>query len=486
MGVMNENCFAGFLAKEVSSLLEWGTMNAHRTLLGLIIVSCAISIFGGTVWAKPALAVLPFKNGDQAREAIIDQLGGRYEVVPGQELVSASERLGVSMSRGANLAQVAGEVGVVAIIGGGVRGNRLTLAVYSGKTGEPLVTGVVPFRGQLAGPSLRKAMALITRGLKKAPKKMPKAHKTGQSNTMTFTPDGGTPAGEGEENPLAKPKPTAEVKPAETVAAEVKPRAPREPGASWVEGLFGVGFWMRSFAPVDKTESAQPDPEYKSGMAFALRLGLRVRPAAFFLDNFASNFWLRLRYQQVVGLTSQTKAAEGATTSTEPLSTSMREIIFDFGYDWKILSRQISPHLDLGLGYGMTDFSIDWKGTEPSMPDFAYRFLDFNLAARWYFMPLNWGLLGAHVNFDYRLVFSAGEIQDEKGPWYGPSSTGGLGFGGGADLNIGNVLLKLDYLFNYYFYGFSDPPSSRAPNSRAAAGAMDAFNTIMLSAGYSY
>ena len=53
--------------------------------------------------------------------------------------------------------------------------------------------------------------------------------------------------------------------------------------------------------------------------------------------------------------------------TTMAFGTTMRELLLGFGYDWKIFGdKELSPHLELTLGFGMMDFGIDW-GTDTTI-----------------------------------------------------------------------------------------------------------------------
>jgi hypothetical protein len=435
---------------------------------------------------KPAVAVLNMGGDDDgaARDSIVEQLDKHYEILSHDQVNKAAKELDISISVGNNLARVATHLGAVAIIGGAIKGNKLTLAVYSGKTGQPIGSGTVPYRGSFARKDLTKAMAIVTKGLRKAPKKMgtPKKEPADDGNTMKFEPDGGGDAGQREdpdENPLAKPPPK---QPTETMKQpeEGEVKKSRDTLDTLVELTLGGGMILRTLGYND---AASQVATYSSGGAFGLRVDFRLRPLAFFLDNFAGNFWLRLRYEQVLGL--QSKNTENPD---ETFSTTLRQILFDFGYDWKILEDVYSPHLEIGMGYGLMDFSIAWsEEIVPTLPNAAYRFVFFSLGGRYPFYPLSNGAIGFHASADYRLILSAGDITNDE-TWFGPASMGGIGFTVGANANISKFLFKLEYSYARYFYAFNEDPVERAtdPTKGAAAGALDQLHAAMLMAGYSF
>jgi hypothetical protein len=460
--------------------------------------------------AKPIVAVLSFGSdaAEPAREALMQSLGKRYDVLDGQKLLDACDQLGITMSRGPNLAQAAAHIGAVAVVGGALKGGKLVLAVYSGKTGQPLTTGGVPCGGRLSKPNLAKALAILQRGLQKAPKRVGRPGQRpptptpspaegapeGGGGNLTFDPNAPSGGGRGperEENPLA-PKPPAAgaaagpsfTGPGEAVVAK-KPKedAPAEPR---LDGELGLGTWIRDFSMNDPKGTS---PKYQ-GTAFTLRLALVARPAGFFTSNFASNIFLRLHYQRALGLQSKSTITDASGQSVDKtFGTTLHELVFDVGYNWKIFGAWWSPTIDAALGYGFSSFTIDWQDTaeaDKSMPNFGYSFLVPSLGARFPIIP-SW--FGAHLTFDYRAVLGTGEIEEEK--WYGPTSAGGIDFIVGVHGTYRGFVASADYTYTRYFFSFTDAEArlkrrTAGESVRVAGGALDNYHVLMLNLGYTY
>jgi hypothetical protein len=246
-----------------------------------------------------------------------------------------------------------------------------------------------------------------------------------------------------------------------------------------LEAAVGLGTWIRSFSINDPIDKA---PKYE-GAAFTIGFSLLTRPAGFFTDGFASNIFLRFAFKQAVGLQSRSKQLEGGTSVEKILGTTLREINLDWGYNWRLGSKPLSPFLDLGMGYGMMDFGIDWEGASAQdMPSAAYRYRRFGATLRLPFV--SW--LGAHAGADYRLVFGAGEVEDET-KWYGPASTGGINFVIGANGNYKGFTATAEYAYTRYFYAFKDPEQRQKDGkTRIAGGALDILHTLLVNIGYSF
>jgi hypothetical protein len=502
-----------------------------RLILAVTTGVVTLLALGHVAQAKRTVAALDFggRGAARARASVLRPLRAKYIVQPGSRLLDACDELGISMTRGRNLAKAAQHIGAVAIIGGAVVGHSLNLAVYSGRTGQPLITGRVAVRGgRLTPRNLRKALTVILKGLRKAPKRVgrrrprpapapapaPKPEPAGSD--LTFEPDpvdssdsgssgsvalepgegggeGGEdpsyemPLGGGEENPLASRGTTTTQKPADP-AGQVE-KTPNAHGSPRAAAYIGMGTWMRELT-ISDPRAGDPVPRYSSGAAFALSLGFKVRPMAFLSDGFAGNFYSRLRFQTMLGLES--------ATETESFGTSLWELLWEVvGFDWKIMDKPNSPHLEVGLGFGLMGFAIDWPaGTASEMPNASYSWFLASLGGYMPFTEVVGTKIGAHLRFDYRVVSGTGEIEDTDN-WYGPASTGGLGLLVGLNARYKGFVAKLEYSYTRYFYAFTEgndriaacPPCDTKPctpcTRKPAGGALDQLHGFIISAGYS-
>lgn len=485
-------------------------------------------------WAGPGIAVLEFggEMGPTVREALVTPLSRRYPIIDGDALRGAAAELGIVMSRGPGLATAAQKVGAVAVIAGAVSGGQLSLAVFSGETGEVVRTERLRSTGRLSGRALRQALIVILEGLRKCPAEVATADpapdvapepiapdpapaepepepappapapvdEPGQAD-LAYDPNADTSrasspplSGADEEDPLSRVRArgaATSTPPASSTAAVVaKPVPGRESGAPRLVAAVGVGAWSRTFGMHTNDDQYTPSPpDYSSGLAAALSVSFKARPLAFVWDRgFLSALYTRAHFRSTVGLKSQSQYRDaGGVPQTETLGTSLWELTFEAGYDWKILDRPTSPHLELGLGYGMMDFALDWGASASrSMPAAAYRFGLFGLGLE---LPFS-SWIGAHGRFDYRLVTGTGEIEDPV--WYGPSSTGGVNMALGLNGSYKGFIVRAEYSYTRYFYAFSEA-TSRAADCRtggtclkAAGGALDILHGLTASLGYGF
>jgi hypothetical protein len=458
------------------------------------------------------------EQGSSVRERLVAKLGRRYRIVPGKRLSEACEELGIPIKRGENLAKAAQRIGVVAVLGGAVKAGVLTVAVYSSATGQTIALGRIPLGRRLTGRVLARALKLINAGLRKAPREIPRSaadttggaettrrartgdeHADGdsaekepsqapdsasgkkqqQGDSLTYDPKAASDNASDEKFDPAAGNPmdtrdTSQEK--QTRAAETGKKVDASE-SGWrqmrVEATAGVGTWLRSFSLNDSLG----DPiSYSSGAAFALRFAARIHPASFFSSGIAADFWLRLSYQMVVGLESRDDSASQA------FGTSMGELLIDVGYAWNFLKTATSPELDIGIGFGLYEFKIDWAGQVAKLPNWSYRFLLFGVGARFPFVRN----FGAYVRADYRLVFGSGDVEDDLS-WYGASKTGGIALSFGFHGSYKGFVARADYSYTRYFYSFEDPVGRQlAGRTRVAGGALDQSHAILVSAGYQY
>jgi len=489
------------------------------------------------LWVRPAEGKLPVaillfggEDGPAARATLVNTLSRRYEIVDGQAVLDVCDELGITMTRGRNLARAAARAGVVAVVGGAVSGGYLSLAIYSGKTGDVVSSGRVRTRGRLSAKGLRAALTVILKGLRQCPTRAPKRRRpppapaldptpapapapapapTGKAPALVFDPDpvidsegGGTGTaaagqpqlGGAEEDPLSGVKgpniSTAAGSPGQASAASATvTKKPSADGTPRVEATLGLGIWKRSLQINDHDKRSGAEPKYDSGTALALAVGFRARPIAFFTDGFAANFYSRLNFQTMLGLESRntTKDASGAEV-IETHGTKLWELRWELlGYDWNVLSKPTSPHVEGGIGFGLMEFAIDWgESLQRPMPASSYKYFLISLGAN---MPFH-SMVGGHFRFDYRVVSGTGEIEEDV--WYGASSTGGLNLLVGLDGHYKGFIIRAEYEYTRYFYAFKEAAdrveacTSAATCQRAAGGALDQLHGLMVNVGYSY
>ena len=461
-----------------------------------LLLGALFLLLSSTAEAGPTIAVLSFggKQGPSVRKRLVASLKGQYRVIHGDKVLDACDELGIAMSRGRNLARCAQQAGAAAVVGGAVGGDILSLVIFSGKTGKVIKKGSVVCEGRLTASDLRDALSIVKAGLRGVsqpaarPKPQPRTRPKPKvvepepDDGLEFDPDSKEGSDKGdfsfEPDPVdKKPRRTASVNPDEDPldgdksykpgsgeqgattrkpVARVTQKAVAHDGYPRLLAVVGLGTWIRDFSlndPARTTDSTTGKPHnhpgYNSSAAFALRLAAVARPASFFTDGFASWLYLRLQFQTTLGLQSRTreKNASSGQMEDKTYGTSFLEFVMDAGVDWNILKKPTSPHLIAGIGGGAMEFSIDWDTDPPhTLPDASYGFFLLKVGLNWPFHPM----VGAHFNFDYRVVGGAGEVEDSDN-WYGPSSTGGVNIALGVNGAYKGFVASLEYTYTRYF-----------------------------------
>ena len=254
--------------------------------------------------------------------------------------------------------------------------------------------------------------------------------------------------------------------------AVVKPRPRQRPPWAYLFSLLAdIRLVSRHFDFQDPIYPAQNDEHvsYRSGATPALGLRADLYPLAPFDVGPLAGLGLELSYWRALGLESQ------PPTGGDPQETTLDELLVGLRYRWNILERPLGPELRFGLDYGRMAFTIhDDPTTYVPLPDVGYELLRLQL------LDLTQPLvqkerfrLVARFDFDYRLVFSAGEIESQDSRGYGTSSTGGLGVAGGLTGSWGSFVFGLEGFYARYFLDFDNDCYHSGLGCKAAAGALD-------------
>jgi hypothetical protein len=256
-----------------------------------------------------------------------------------------------------------------------------------------------------------------------------------------------------------------------------------------IEATAGFGAMIRHF---DVSKALKP-PTYDSGLAMGLRFAAIGRPLAFLFDDWVAGFFFRLHADLSVGLRSNATLGQGDATVALKMGTSIFQVLADMGWEWLVLDDPEGPVLSFSVGFGLQNFSVDWPDPAAlsvqvseqelkTLPDTAYRFALLGVGGT---LPVGQRFAG-YARANYRLVFGAGEIEDEQ-IWYGDAFVGGVGAAIGARANFYGFVASVEYGFTVYFYSFSGDRGARINSGlRGAGGAVDQYHTAMLNLGYAY
>ena len=254
----------------------------------------------------------------------------------------------------------------------------------------------------------------------------------------------------------------------------------RPPWERIVEVSLGFMLVNRKFDFNEPVKPKSPS-NYRSGVVPAFLLDAAIYPLAYFHRGPLANLGLEGRYWRVIYLRSQMK------DNAEPLSTTLHDIEIGLRYRWNILGRASSPTIKAGVDYGRLGFKIhDDPATPVPLPDIAYNYLKLALVGVSVpFYASDSFSIGASGNFDYLLIFSAGDIERTDSGGYGRSSTGGIDVNVGLWASYRGFFARINGFYRRIFFDF-DNACYPISGCNAAGGALDLYTGGYLSAGYAY
>jgi hypothetical protein len=254
----------------------------------------------------------------------------------------------------------------------------------------------------------------------------------------------------------------------------------------------GLGFWSRSFS-LDGPSPNREHGAYDSGAVFAIELAGRLYPASFFSESVAANLWVGFQFRTAVGLSSDM----GLSSSEQDLGTNLWGLLVDVGYSWNVMGNAGSPVLDLGLGFGLLDFAIDWQRSDAVLSNVSYRYvglcaaLDYPIVRSLGNAALRRSLLAGLAvagRFQYRIVTGVGDISQYAGIGYGETSAGGLEASIGLSWSRGGLFAQVMYHYELFFLSFDEERFDQRVRADllAAAGARDQLHSFVIGGGYAF
>lgn len=254
-------------------------------------------------------------------------------------------------------------------------------------------------------------------------------------------------------------------------------RTGRQSWETIIEVFAGLNVQNRSFSFNAPVKPVNP-PSYKSGVHAALSISAALYPLAAFSRNALADIGLVARYDRVVGLKSQLDVQTLADTLSQTFEVGLR-------YRWNILSRPTSPVVMVGLEYGRQMFFI--LSDTPPLPNITYDYLKLALArVEWPFYRMGDWRFGLSGAFDYLLVFSAGNIENEDSTGYGRSSTGGINGELGIFGGYQGFIVRAQFFYRRFFFDFDRLCAIQNTSCGEAGGALDVYMGATINLGYTY
>lgn len=403
------------------------------------------------------VVVIPFSGSGGGKiastTAEILQAAG-YTVVSDDEYRDAARKLDARGQDDANVARVAAELQLSAVIFGEVDkkggGRQVTLAVHAGANGAAVAKIEFEVKRRKLTPeeqeTVRTKLLPALSGVTGAPPPPPRQPAGGEEEAIEMEGD------EGGEQPSAPTGPavaqaddTEELEFKEAAGGGAVIRRDRDedeeedevetkPLRAGVELTAGVSFSSRSLSP--DARAGIDGPTYDGPLAPALALGLELYPASFASESLPARFILanigiQARFDRVFALTSEILYTQGGDAMTETVDTTQMRFGAGIVYRLFLGDSATAPVLKLGVGYERFQFSIDRGGLPGGvivpLPDVQYASLDPGLTFRF---PITEVLAVSAVG---RLLVLLDPGDVAKADQYGDTSSS-LGYDVGLDV----------------------------------------------------
>ncbi len=241
----------------------------------------------------------------------------------------------------------------------------------------------------------------------------------------------------------------------------------------------GMRLLQREFEFSDPVVPKNPT-NYISGWTPAVVLGARAYPMAS-LGGPLADFGITFEYYRALQLKAQMAGHK------EPLDTTLQNLEVGLTFRWNILSKDTSPMLESGLGYGWQEFTIhDPEDNPVPMPDLSYQYLWLRiLAGRVPFVARGRGFrVGVKARLDYMFVLAAGDMELTDSGGYGAASMGGLDVRAGLYIGYSAFEAEVSFFYRRIWFDF-DNDCFNTSGCNLAGGALDQYTGVLLSFQFS-
>lgn len=467
------------------------------------------------------VVVVPFEGSGGGKIAdttaeILKAAG--YTVVSDSEYRDAARKLDARGQDSAEVAKVAAELQLTAVIFGEIDkgASRLVkVKIHAGANGAEVAAvefevkrrKLTPEEEELVRTRLLPALANVTGAPPPPPRPQGggeteieiegegggETEGTGTEGTGGATTTGGSPVQQADDtevafarNPISRSRDTDEGEDEGKAGSSLA-------GNAGLELSAGVSFTsriLRSEVLVDDVEG----PTYDGPPAPALFLGVEAYPAAFASETLPARFvlaniGLQLQFERVFGLTSEVTFDVDGGTSSEVLDTTQMRLRGGLVYRLRFGDDGTAPVLKLGVGYERFQFALD-RSPLPgnaivTLPDTTYASVDPGLVFRY---PVN-DQLAVSARARLLLILDAGDIANMD--QYG-DTTSSMGFDVGLDVEylvMERLAVRLGARFMDVTVGFEGNGMlsnnlDGNPATKDVEGITDYYLGALLTAGY--
>jgi hypothetical protein len=359
----------------------------------------AVLLASSTAWGKPRVVILDFVGPQAAKatRAVEDAISKEVDLVPASDYVQAQKRLRIKKVTGENVARIAGEIQVDAVVSGKVakkgKGLTLQLTVREGKSGETVDTLRVGLTSaRLDAQAEEEIRAELLPSLAKiAPLSAPAA----EDPVAKEDPSGKGP-GEAEGAASSASEATAQ---GTYSAEELEERLYRDARGGISAGVLA---FYRGLTFDHDLSAAEKPPNYSVPFIGAMLVDGEVYPLALSgMTGAASGIGVSFSL-------SRTLVMESSVENTDrTYSTTMSQWDVGLRYRWNFGSQPTQPTLNLGVSYGQQAFEIDTDGDVIDLPNVTTSYVDVGAGMRF---PLGQPHLALSASGHYLQVLSSGDL----------------------------------------------------------------------------
>ena len=450
---------------------------ARRTVAWL--VALCVLLAASSAFAKKRVVVLNFTGpqGGKAAAAVASAVKKRHTVVSSAQYTKAEKRLKAKKQTDKNVAKVAAEIQVDAVISGVIKKKAgkftLTVSVREGASGKVKGSAKIALRGakidQRAKDDIDAEVVPLVDDVqsiaggggggddfasndsapiedKKPPKKgkkPPEEDTTGADSGMGSGTGSSDDTGEQEAAPGVddnKDKQVASSDGSEASADSSVSKSTDEEGAPTEimggkyarNGGFSIDAGVSMFARTltFTTRASLPANQQPNGYDGSIVPGGMIDGEVYPLvlmgskpDSMLAGLGVTFLFDRVFVLKSK--------YGTEEYNTTQQRYGVGLRYRLNIGHKPTLPSVFVGIGYNSLSFVIDSGAAVIGLPDVNYSYVDPNIGFR---LPLGSPNLALLAEARYLLVLGSGEFSDQNN--YGSGSTVGVDFEGGLEYRL--------------------------------------------------
>jgi hypothetical protein len=327
------------------------------------------------------VAVLEFKGikAIQIREAILNALIPKVNIIAQREVIKTAKELGVDLNQREGLKEVATQIGIDAFVLGKIQIKRkrfkITLRIHNGREGKVIkrTTLFLPVRRfSLLETFAKKAIKKILPAINRA-KGPPEAEMV--FDVIETEPEEEEPVPGLEDTKKEEEEEEEETNCKEGIDCEtpwdlyVKRELKFE---DFLDIEVGIGILSRNFFLPYEPEDRPSEGDKKYIQSFPeVQITISALPIAIFSDSFINNLGLKLQYARGIAIP---QAQHEKNNEKDIYNVGKQSFDGDIFFKWQIRERFPSVKLTLLVGYELFEYSLDQVEGQPNRTPYVRTF----------------------------------------------------------------------------------------------------------------